>query len=169
VLTYLLPGLRFFHQGQLEGFIKRIPIQLRRGPWEHPDPLINEFYKCLLSCLKEDIFRKGNWQLTDCLLAWEGNWTTGNFIAYTWTGKPQQYRLVVVNYTSYQSQCYVRLLFPDLGSYTWQITDLLGKHAYTCDGRELVQKGLYLDMVPWGYHVFKFEKLTLSIPAGQAG
>ncbi|MFL6414789.1 MAG: alpha-amylase family glycosyl hydrolase, partial [Bryobacteraceae bacterium] len=30
VLTYLCPGLRFFHQGQAEGFTKKIPVHLRR-------------------------------------------------------------------------------------------------------------------------------------------
>ena len=30
VLTYLCPGLRFFHQGQTEGFTKKIPVHLSR-------------------------------------------------------------------------------------------------------------------------------------------
>ena len=34
VITYLSPGLRFFHQGQLEGKTKRISPHLVRGPKE---------------------------------------------------------------------------------------------------------------------------------------
>jgi hypothetical protein len=37
VLTFLTPGLRFFHQGQFEGRRKRISPHLVRGPVESPD------------------------------------------------------------------------------------------------------------------------------------
>ena len=35
VLTYMCPGLRFIHQGQMDGLIRRIPMQLNRGPNEN--------------------------------------------------------------------------------------------------------------------------------------
>ena len=37
ILTFLTPGLRFFHQGQREGKRVRIPVHLGRGPDEAPD------------------------------------------------------------------------------------------------------------------------------------
>ena len=38
VITFLSPGLRFFHQGQFEGRKKRISPHLCRGPCEPVDP-----------------------------------------------------------------------------------------------------------------------------------
>ena len=37
ILTFLTPGLRFFHQGQREGKRVRIPVHLGRGPVEAAD------------------------------------------------------------------------------------------------------------------------------------
>ena len=36
-VTYFAPGLRFFHQGQLEGARVHVPVHLCRGPVEAPD------------------------------------------------------------------------------------------------------------------------------------
>jgi hypothetical protein len=48
-VTYFAPGLRFFHQGQLEGARARVPVHLRRGPVEAPDPDVAVFYDRLLA------------------------------------------------------------------------------------------------------------------------
>jgi hypothetical protein len=35
------------------------------------------------------------------------------------------------------------------------LRDLMGSSAFDRDGRELDARGLYLDMSPWGHHVFE--------------
>ncbi len=52
VITYSTPGLRFFHQGQLEGRKKRISPHLVRAPEEPVDKEIEEFYDRLLAILR---------------------------------------------------------------------------------------------------------------------
>jgi glycosidase len=44
VITFLSPGLRFFHQGQFEGRRKRISPHLVRGPREPANPALQQFY-----------------------------------------------------------------------------------------------------------------------------
>src|SRR5262249_47825983 len=44
VLTFLSPGLRFFHQGEFEGRRKRISPHLGRGPDETLDESIQQMY-----------------------------------------------------------------------------------------------------------------------------
>src|SRR5688572_23507044 len=44
VITYLTPGLRFFHQGQFLGYKKRISPHLGRGPDEPTDQELAKFY-----------------------------------------------------------------------------------------------------------------------------
>ena len=63
-------------------------------------------------------------------------------------------RLVAVNYASNQSQCYVRFALPGPGGSSVRFADLLGPTSFVRDGNDLVARGLYLDMPPWGYHVF---------------
>src|SRR5262245_51062024 len=52
VVTFLSPGLRFFHQGQLDGWRKRISPHLCRGPAEPVDEEIQSFYDRPLAILR---------------------------------------------------------------------------------------------------------------------
>jgi glycosidase len=155
IITFLSPGLRFFHQGQFEGRKKRISPHLVRAPEEPIDQELGQFYSRLLAVLRRPEVRDGQWQLLECSPAWEGNWTSDCLLAFGWQGHDGERLLAVVNYATNQSQCYVRLPFTELGSGGWQLRDLLGEAEYERDGNELQTRGLYLDMPAWGYHVFE--------------
>ena len=98
VITYTLPGMRFFHDGQWEGKRVRIPVQLGREPEElrctcvqseylYQQKMINwiqpvckctyAFYEKFLRYLQQPIFQEGTWvQLEmetgqDHILAWK--------------------------------------------------------------------------------------------------
>ena len=154
VLTFLTPGLRFFHQGQREGKRVRIPVHLGRGPAEAPEPGIAAFYDSLLECLKDPAFRDGDWQLLECRPAWDGNETRDCFVAFSWTGPAERRRLVAVNYAPRPGQCYVTMPWRDLDGRTWRLQDLTGPAVYDRQGCDLTSHGLYLDMPAWGDHVF---------------
>lgn len=65
VITVLSPGLRFFHRGQREGKLVRIPTHLGRGPAEAPDAELAAFYDTLVACLRDPAFRDGQWQFIE--------------------------------------------------------------------------------------------------------
>jgi hypothetical protein len=157
VLTFLCPGLRFLHQGQMEGFKKRIPVHLGRGPAEPVDPDIKEFYTRLLRCIHRPETRHGEWQLLDCSPAWEGNWTWDCFICFAWRGTAGENLLAVVNFAPNQSQCHLRLPFAELEGKNARLTDLMGPEVYDRRGDDLISGGLYLDLPPWGYNVFELK------------
>ena len=148
-ITFLSPGLRFFHQGQFEGRKKRISPHFGRGPCEPGDPRIEQFYGRLLAVLRQPVVRDGQWQLLPCETAWEGNWTVDCFVAFGWEGPGGQRLLVAVNYASNQSQCCVRLPMSDLAGKGWRLQDQMGTASYERDGNELQSRGLFLDMSPW--------------------
>jgi len=154
VLTFLTPGLRFFHQGQREGKRVKIPVHLGRGPAEIPDAAIAAFYDGLLECLNDPAFRDGDWQLLECRPAWDGNPTSDVFVAFSWTGTGDLRRLVAVNYAPHRSQCHVAMPWRDLDGRTWRLQDRTGPAVYDRQGGDLTREGLYLDMPAWGYHVF---------------
>jgi hypothetical protein len=66
VITFLPPGLRFFHQGQFEGRTKRISPHLVRGPKEPTNQQLERFYDRLLEVLRQPTVRDGHWQLLEC-------------------------------------------------------------------------------------------------------
>ena len=154
VITFLSPGLRFFHQGQFEGRRKRISPHLVRAPQEPADDALHRFYDRLLAALRQPAVRDGQWRLLDCAPAWDGNGTCDDFLAWSWEARDGPRQLIVVNYAGYQSQCYVRLPFQDLAGRTVRLKDQTGDASYERDGDDLLARGLYLDMPAWGCHVF---------------
>jgi glycosidase len=158
VITFLSPGLRFFHQGQFEGKKKRISPHLCRGPSEPIEQGLSQFYDHLLSILRLPVLRDGQWRLLECSPAWEGNWTWDCFLAFAWEGAAGNRFIVAVNYAGNQSQCHVRLPFPDLGGKKWRLDDQLTSVGYHWNGDDLQARGLFLDMSPWQTCVFSFSQ-----------
>jgi hypothetical protein len=160
VITFLSPGLRFFHQGQFEGRTKRISPHLVRGPDEPIDARLKQFYDRLLSVLHHDVVRNGDWQLLECVPAWDGNWTSDCFLAFAWQGGGGERLLALVNYAPNQSQCYVRLPFGDLRNGQWRLQDLLSETKYDRDGSDLDSRGLYVDVPAWRCHAFTMSRFS---------
>ena len=160
VITYLSPGLRFFHHGQFEGRRKRISPHLVRAPIEAPDGALQQFYDRLLAVLRHPTVRDGDWQLLESTPAWEGNWTSDCFVAWLWTGTAGDRWLVAVNYAANQSQCYVRLPQLDHGHGVLHFEDQMGGGGFDRDQNDLDARGLYVDLPAWGYHIFATEKST---------
>ena len=58
ILSYAIPGMVFVHQGQMEGFTEKLPVQ-RREPLLHEarDAALQGFYERLLALIRQPIFR----------------------------------------------------------------------------------------------------------------
>jgi Alpha amylase, catalytic domain len=159
VITFLAPGLRFFHQGQFEGHKKRISPHLCRGPEEPIDSRLANFYDRLLAVLRQCVVRDGEWQRVECTPAWDGNWTVDCFVAFAWHGASDERLLVTVNYAPNQGQCHARLPFASLDGHNWRLQDQLSDATYDRNGCDLLAHGLYLDEGPWQARVFKLATL----------
>jgi len=159
ILTFFSTSLRFFHQGQFEGKKKRISPHLGRGPVEPVNEKLEKFYKKLLSVLQMPVFKTGNWKLLECVPVWDGNSSNDNYICFAWeTNDDKKKNIVIVNYSSEKSQCYLKLPFSDLGGKTWLLRDLISDVVYERGGDDLQSKGLYLDEPGWKYYVFELEE-----------
>lgn len=154
VLTYTAPGLRLFHEGQLDGRRIQASIHLARRARESSDPVVRAFYSQLLSCLHRPEVRNGMWRLLNRVPAWEGNPTWQCFFVYQWRDAENRRTWVVVNYGPTQGQCYVRFGDDQLRGREFLLRDQMSRAWYQRDGNELADRGLYLDLPAWGYHVF---------------
>ena len=158
VITFLAPGLRFFHQGQFEGRMARISPHLCRGPEETADLETTSFYDRLLAVLRRPAVRGGEWKLLPCGVAWDGNQTWDNYVAFSWQSGGDDRLVVAVNAGAVHGQCFVRLPFRDLEGGRWRLHDLLGEAVYVRDGSDLHTWGLFLDEPPWKAQVFSMTK-----------
>jgi hypothetical protein len=157
VITFLSPGLRFFHQGQFEGRKKRISPHLVRAPKEPVDIELQLFYNKLLSVLQLPVVRQGQWLLLECLPAWDGNGSWDSFVACCWQGPGNERMLVAVNYAPHPSQCFLKLSFPEFKNQSVSLMDLVTSSRYNREGNELLERGLFVDLQPWSFHIFEVE------------
>ena len=156
VVTYFVPGLRFFHEGQLEGRKAHVSMHLSRRTVEEPDANVMAFYERLLAVLRRLEVHEGSWRNLAARIAWDGNPTWDNFIAGLWEMGATRL-LTVVNFGETQGQCYLPLNVQGIVGRKVILTDLLGGARYERDGTTLASKGLYLDLPPWGRHAFALQ------------
>jgi glycosidase len=70
IVTYLTPGLKFYHEGQFEGRKIKVSPHLVRRPIEPTHPEITDFYRRLLQVSQHELIQEGRWLLLDSKPAW---------------------------------------------------------------------------------------------------
>ncbi len=161
LLSWCVPGLVFLHEGQLEGRRTKLPIQLGRRPTEPVQAELKEFYTRLLPLIADPLIERGQWSLLESRPAWDGNTSHAALFALQWCHMGCEW-LVTVNYAAHYSQGYITA---PLGSDPqWQsatevdLIDQLSPTRYRRSVHELCTRGLYLDLPPWGVHLFEIDR-----------
>lgn len=76
-------------------------------------------------------------------------------MAWLWAGPRRSLRLAVANLGPTTGRCFVPLSLPELARRTITFEDLLGDARYVREGRDVVERGLYLELPPDGHHLFR--------------
>ena len=152
ILTYLTPGLKLFHQGQLQGKHKRISPHLVRGPEEAIDLDVQSFYRKLLKLVRLPVVKEGAWQLLNAKPNRVGNASNANIIAMSWKHSDGSIFVVVVNMSESQSQACVELAWDATERIIVRFVDLLNDAVYERETKQLFEQGLFVDLPAWGTH-----------------
>ena len=150
-LVATLPGMRFYHQGQLDGVRRRWPVQLGRVAAEASDPACRAFYTRLLALTHENIFHSGEWRLLGVEPC--GDHSNEDLIAYCWQWN-SAFKLVVVNLGSGASQGHIPLSGELDLARDFIFLDLLNDAEYERGGEDLARYGLYVRLEPGRAHLF---------------
>jgi hypothetical protein len=145
-----LPGLRLIHEGQMEGYTRRVPVQLRRRFPEFVDRALAAFYRRLLEILRTDVMRDGMWTLCECGEAAPGNSTHRTVIAHLWTNGGSGI-FAAANLSEQPSQSNVPLRLPEGANVLDMFT---GERRARGPGAHV-----FLDLPPNGYQVFAIDGL----------
>ena len=160
VVLATLPGAKLFHEGQFEGRRIRLPVQLGRRRAEAVDHELGAFYRAVLRVARSASFREGAWRLCETM-GRPDNLTHSNLLA--WCRRRHEERvLVVVNVSEQKAKGRVRMPCMELEGRTWILGDALNGLEYERDGDELVDPGLFVDLDPYGFHVFELSCLMTS-------
>jgi len=152
-----LPGARLFYEGQLDGRTVKLPVFLRRRPWEFTNIALKEFYKRVFEVVSEPMFYNGSWQFCECL-GWPDNSSFQNLLAWSWKYE-KEYLLIVINYCWYDSQGKVRLPYEEMEGLQWRLDDLISGEHFDREGNEMTGQGLYVGLKAWGFHFLSFHSI----------
>jgi hypothetical protein len=155
-----IPGARLFHEGQFEGRTVRSPVFLGRRVEERPNEKVRNFYESLLEAVDAPLFHEGEWTLCNCT-GWPDNPSFRNLLAWCWE-QDEDRAIVVVNLGDAPAQGRVRLSWDDLQEGAWRLHDILTDTVYDRDGGEMSEHGLYVDLEPWKYHLFRCSRAVVS-------
>jgi Alpha amylase, catalytic domain len=146
-----LPGMRFYHQGELEGRRIHLPITLRIAADEPPDPLSFAFFQKILRITRQDVFHEGKWNLLE--VAPEGDAPPDGLMVYEWRS-PKAWKIIAVNLVAYALQGRVHLGDRVSSAQQYILYDELNDVRYPRSGEELHNIGLFVRRDAFQVHLF---------------
>lgn len=159
LLVLGLPGMRFLHDGQLQGLRRFARIQLGRRAAEEEDLELAGLYRRLLSALAGSCVGRGVGRVLPTRRAWSDNRSDESMVLAQWQEDERRFELVVVNLATHRSQCYAPVSARGLAACSWRMSDILGDETYERSGAEMSERGLYLDVPPHAAQLFRFERI----------
>jgi len=154
-ITYTLPGMRFFFDGQLDGAEVHSPVQLGRWTDEIASDDVRELYRRLLTMIDLEMFHDGEWRLLDVRSAGDG--TFDNLIATEWRRR-DAHAVVVANISGTDAQGLVQLGELPAGD-AFDFVDQVDDRRYRWSRGDLAD-GLYVRLASGGAHLFFVEPVT---------
>ena len=151
VILTTLPGLKLYHQGQMEGKKIKIPLQIRRVRHEEPDMDVRAFYEKLLHITKTDIFRNGTWKLKETTASVDNSFE--NIIAYVWK-LDKKLKLIAVNISPHTCSCRISLKQEITTSKDYILYDELNGKTYVRNAGEMSEPGLMIILEGFHAHIF---------------
>ncbi|MGA7922012.1 MAG: alpha-amylase family glycosyl hydrolase [Candidatus Acidiferrales bacterium] len=153
-----LPGMGFYHQGELEGRTIHLPITLRMAADEPLDPVSIAFFQKILQITQQDVFHDGEWNLLQVLP--EGDVPTEGLIVYEWRSA-NAWKVIAVNITGTAMQGRVRFGDHISPSRQYDFHDELDEVHYARNGEELDDAGLFIRREGFQAHLFDVKVVPL--------
>lgn len=150
-LIATLPGMRFYHHGQLDGRKIQLPMPLASAAPEPADVETRAFYERLLKLSNEPVFHTGKWSLLEVNSA--GDDSFRNLVAYQWLSNSAR-KIAIVNLSAAISQARVRFSEGISATRQYSFADQLHDVRYLRDGGEISRQGLYVRLDPFRAHLF---------------
>jgi hypothetical protein len=154
ILAAVVPGMRLYHQGQLEGKRIHVPIALGDAAEEAPDLQVEALYGKILRIANQDAFHGGRWRLLDVTSA--GDPTFESLIACEWRSA-RAWKVLVVNLGAGTAQGRIRLEggMPSSSDYSdYVLRDELNDVSYVRSAAEIANLGLYVRLDAGRAHSF---------------
>ncbi|KYQ99996.1 hypothetical protein DLAC_03492 [Tieghemostelium lacteum] len=153
LVTYTVPGLRFFWWGDFEGYKNPLDIHLRREEEEPAIATAMGFYQNFTSIVSDPVFKYGTFEYLNVT----GSNQAYLLIAYKWSYQGEK-RLCVLNFSDQEASGSIVLddATPINGNDTIPLTDLLSGTTYYRNVNDLNSTGLFVIINSWYGQIFKY-------------
>lgn len=153
MVAMTIPGMRFYNEGQENGFKNRLQIQLRRSLAEPIIPGVPSFYDKLISILSRPVFHTGEWNFLNV----ERSDSSWRLLSWKWTSETERI-LVVVNYSDQVGSGSVILsdAYPINGNDTIIVNELISNQIWYRSANTLKNQGIFCIIQPWSLQVMKY-------------
>ena len=147
VLAMTVPGMRFIHDGQIEGRRIRTSVHLGKRVPEAPEPAALALHGLLFELLRLPALREG---------AFRQLATTGSIVAHRWEHRHGSV-IVAVNFGDTEAAAAFPVELHGIEGRSVVLHDRMRSIDYARDGSELVDpaRGLFVRLGPWQAHVFE--------------
>jgi len=154
ILTSFLPGAWLLHQNQERGYKIKLPVQLVTQPQDEDNAKLAVFYRKLGGIINK-VFSSNYQRIETDIAGWEDNSSYLNLVSLAWQNKQGIY-IVVTNYGDKQSQG--KIFFkPNNSMDNLCFFDLLNNKEYIYDSEKIRNEGLFVDLLPWQFHIFEIK------------
>ncbi len=154
VLISTIQGMKLYYDGQFDGRKNKLPVQLGRCPKEKILEPVEKHYLKLLSIIKSEVFKNGNWEIIDPISISDDNFSFENIFAWKWELNGES-RLVVINYSESTSQCRLKFNLTTSGK-NIRLIDLMNDVEYSRSVDEIKSIGLFIELKSYHSHIFSF-------------
>ena len=160
VLLLSLPGMRFLHEGQLEGWVTRTPVQLVRRAADSRQTQIADFYRHILSLLTASAIGQGIWRFLAVMpLPNSKNPTPLRVVANHWQSDALEFYLAVINMAPEPAHCLIPLAGDEMRSSKWKIFDLSSARPFEHEDLALADECLNLALSAHQFLLLRFKRL----------
>jgi hypothetical protein len=146
-----VPGMRFFYDGQQDGYRLKAPVQLGRWPEEFGDPAIRDLYDRVLRFASHSVLHEGSWRILNVVPASDNTWH--NIVAYRWR-TDNALAVITLNLNATDSEAHVDVA-ADLGSgNAFDFEDAISGATYNWTRASLIERGLWVRLGAGQAHLF---------------
>lgn len=154
-ITYSAPGLKFFHEGQMEGRRVKVSPHLVTSPEETRDSVTAVFYDKWLGQFPRRYLTEGRWLLLDVKPIWDGNETCESIVAYRWKDIENRHLFVIVNYSDAPAQGRLRVNIDRNCVSEVILQDVFTKQNHVFHRGAMLNPGFPVELQAWQYLILE--------------
>ncbi|TXT64815.1 MAG: Alpha-amylase [Promethearchaeota archaeon] len=141
-----LPGMGLIYEGQMKGYTRKVPVQLKRRGEEETDLDLLTFYRNLLILIQQNQIKTKYWE--KCTSKGQENNSGQKIISHHWWDD-QNHFLIVVNFDDSETQTHISIPSLDYNTDRLSFYNISNENKLVYQASEIKETGLKVELEAW--------------------